>query len=297
MARDKQGLLLLGGLALGTTASLWAYGRWLIGQSEIMEPEEVREPEETVYIEGSGIHYVDRGQGPPLVLIHGLGGSAANFEAIIPLLAQRFRVVAPDLLGFGFSDRPPAGDYSHQAQARLLREFMERLGIVRASLLGHSLGGLLALRFAFFFPGQVHRLVLVCSAPPVLLSSPLLAAPPLLPLLEAMVGLVLHGRRFREALLRQGFWDPAALSARVAESYLFPSCLRGSARALAKMIGDIGRDGPVDLSRVSQPVLLLVVASRRRKYGRQACPGPLTGDPADQAPALGGAAPRSGGSY
>lgn len=256
MAKGKAGPFLVG-LALGATTSLWAYGRWLIGQAETMEPEEVREPEETLYIDGSGVHYIDQGRGAPLILVHGLGGSAADFERVVPLLAQDFRVVAPDLLGFGLSDRPPNGDYSHQAQARLLRELMDRLGIVKAALVGHSLGGVVALRFASLFPERVDRLVLVCSAPPVRLSSPLLAWPPLRPLLEATVGFPLHGHRLREGLLRRGFWDPASLSAEVAERYFSPSRLRGSARALAKMLGDIGRDDPIDLARVSHRALLL----------------------------------------
>lgn len=256
MAWAKRGLF-LSGLTVGALAALWTYGRWLIRQCETVEPEEVREPEETLYIDGSGIHYVDRGQGPPLVLIHGLAGSAANFQAIIPLLAQRFRVVAPDLLGFGLSDRPPDGDYSQRAQARLLRDFMERLGILKASLLGHSLGGVVALRFASLFPERVDRLILVCSAPPVPLSSPLLAWPPLRPLLEAVMGLALHARRFREGILRQGFWDPSFLTAELAERYLSPSRLRGSARALAKTIADIGGEEPIALSQVRHPTLLL----------------------------------------
>lgn len=256
MAWAKRGLL-LSGVALGAIAGLWAYGRWLTRHSETVEPEEVREPEETLYIDGRGIHYVDEGQGPPLLLIHGLAGSAANFQAIIPLLSQHFRVVAPDLLGFGLSDRPPDGDYSHRGQARLLRHFMERLGILKVSLLGHSLGGLVALRFASLFPERVDRLILVCSAPPVPLSSPILAWPPLGPLLEAIMGLALHARRFREGILRQGFWDPSFLSAEVAERYLSPSRLRGSARALAKTIAAIGSEEPIALSQIRHPTLLL----------------------------------------
>jgi hypothetical protein len=130
-------ILLLGGLTAGAVAALWAYPRWLVRRSENLDLADVPKPGNTIALHGVSIHYVDRGQGPPLVLIHGLGGSICNFRYNIPVLSQHLRVVALDLKGLGYSERPATGDYSLTAQARLVGELMDRLGIPRAAVLGH----------------------------------------------------------------------------------------------------------------------------------------------------------------
>ena len=79
------------------------------------------------------------GSGPPLVLVHGIGDNSATWEAIIPALARRHLVIAPDLLGHGQSDKPRA-DYSVAAYANGVRDLLGVLGVQRATLLGHSLG-------------------------------------------------------------------------------------------------------------------------------------------------------------
>ncbi|MFE5858852.1 alpha/beta fold hydrolase [Streptomyces sp. NPDC056500] len=102
------------------------------------------------------------GKGPAVVLIHGIGDSSATWAEIVPGLARRYRVVAPDLLGHGASDKP-RGDYSPGAYANGLRDLLSALGIDRATLVGHSLGGAVAAQFAYQFPERTERLVLVGS--------------------------------------------------------------------------------------------------------------------------------------
>jgi pimeloyl-ACP methyl ester carboxylesterase len=102
------------------------------------------------------------GSGPPLVLIHGIGDSSATWEQVIPALARRHLVIAPDLLGHGHSDKPRA-DYSVAAYANGVRDLLGVLGVQRASLVGHSLGGGVAMQFAYQFPERTERLVLVGS--------------------------------------------------------------------------------------------------------------------------------------
>jgi pimeloyl-ACP methyl ester carboxylesterase len=250
-------ILLLGGLAAGALAALWAYSRWLVRRSENLDLADVPKPGNTIALAGVGIHYVDRGQGPPLVLIHGLGGSICNFRYNIPVLSQHLRVVAPDLKGFGYSERPGAGDYSLTAQARLVGELMDRLGIPRAAVLGHSMGGAIALRLATIWPEKVDRLILVGSAPPDRMVPRFAASPPLPSLLRLGTALVLHQPRLREIVLRQGFFDPAFLSPEMVEEFRHIACIRGSTNAIASVLRDVAREEPIDLSRVSQPVLLL----------------------------------------
>jgi len=102
------------------------------------------------------------GQGPPVVLIHGVAGRAAQWDQVIPLLAETRTIVAPDLLGHGESAKP-RGDYSLGAHASGIRDLMVGLNIERASLVGHSLGGGIAMQFAYQFPERCERLVLVSS--------------------------------------------------------------------------------------------------------------------------------------
>jgi len=250
-------LFLLGGLTAGALAALWAYARWLVRRSENLDLADVPKPGNVIRLEGIAIHYVDKGQGLPLVLIHGLGGRIYNFRYNIPVLSEHLRVVALDLKGFGYSERPAASDYSLTAQARLVGELMDRLGIPRAVVLGHSMGGAIALRLAATSPEKVDRLILVGSAPPNGMVPRLAASPSLRSLLRLGTALVLHQSRLRERVLRQGFYDPAFLSPEMLEEFRRSTCIRGSAAAAASLLSDAAGDEPLDLSRVSQPVLLL----------------------------------------
>jgi pimeloyl-ACP methyl ester carboxylesterase len=103
------------------------------------------------------------GDGPPLLLIHGLSDSSATWAPVIPLLAERHLVIAPDLLGHGASDKPRA-DYAVAAYACGMRDLLSVLDIDRVTVVGHSLGGGIAMQFAYQFPERCERLVLVGSA-------------------------------------------------------------------------------------------------------------------------------------
>ena len=100
------------------------------------------------------------GSGPPLLLVHGIGDSSATWRHVVPLLARHHTVIAPDLLGHGASDKPRA-DYSVGGFANGLRDLLVLLGHERATVVGHSLGGGIALQFAYQYPERCERLVLV----------------------------------------------------------------------------------------------------------------------------------------
>lgn len=104
------------------------------------------------------------GSGPPVLLIHGLGASAEIWTANIGALAASHRVYAPDLPGFGRTEMPSWMGFTPDAYSRFLRDFMTAQGLERASLVGHSLGGGIALRVTLDEPGRVDRLVLASSA-------------------------------------------------------------------------------------------------------------------------------------
>jgi pimeloyl-ACP methyl ester carboxylesterase len=108
------------------------------------------------------LHYQEKGNGPALVLIHGYGASTQDWSEVFDPLAQRFRVIAVDLKGFGFSEKRP-GDYAIPTQAGLVLKFLDQLGIERASVCGNSMGGAVALLCALNDPRRVERLILVDS--------------------------------------------------------------------------------------------------------------------------------------
>jgi pimeloyl-ACP methyl ester carboxylesterase len=100
------------------------------------------------------------GSGPVILLIHGIGDNSTTWTAVQSKLAQRFTVIAVDLLGHGQSDKPRA-DYSTAAYANGMRDLLSVLDIERVTVVGHSLGGGVAMQFAYQFPQLVERLVLV----------------------------------------------------------------------------------------------------------------------------------------
>lgn len=102
------------------------------------------------------------GSGPVLVLIHGIGDNSSTWLDVIPHLAKKYTVIAPDLLGHGRSDKPRA-DYSVAAYANGVRDLLSVLGVERATIIGHSLGGGVAMQFGYQFPEMIERLVLVSS--------------------------------------------------------------------------------------------------------------------------------------
>ncbi|MFY9921480.1 MAG: alpha/beta hydrolase [Mycobacterium sp.] len=100
------------------------------------------------------------GSGPAILLIHGIGDNSTTWSSVQSTLAQRFTVIAPDLLGHGKSDKPRA-DYSVAAYANGMRDLLSVLDIERVTVVGHSLGGGVAMQFAYQFPQLVDRLILV----------------------------------------------------------------------------------------------------------------------------------------
>ena len=125
-------------------------------------------PEIGATADANGIktNYLEAGQGDPVVLIHGSGPGVtayANWRLVMPALAERFRVLAPDMVGFGFSERPAGIRYGVQTWADQVVGLMDTLEISRAHLVGNSFGGAIALRIATQHPDRAGKLVLMGS--------------------------------------------------------------------------------------------------------------------------------------
>jgi pimeloyl-ACP methyl ester carboxylesterase len=117
---------------------------------------------EEIELHGHRVSYKTAGDGPVILLIHGIAGRSEQWIDAMGLLAESYTVIAPDLLGHGRSAKP-RGDYSLGAYAAGLRDLLVALGCPKATVVGHSLGGGIALQFAYQFPERSARLVLVSS--------------------------------------------------------------------------------------------------------------------------------------
>ncbi|HVY47470.1 MAG TPA: alpha/beta fold hydrolase, partial [Minicystis sp.] len=110
-------------------------------------------------VRGVHVHYVDVGDGPPVVLLHGFASSLGVYKRVIPALAAQHRVIALDLKGFGWTSRPD-GDYSPAEQARVVFGLLDQLKIAEADVVAHSWGSSVALRMALDRPARVGKIAL-----------------------------------------------------------------------------------------------------------------------------------------
>jgi pimeloyl-ACP methyl ester carboxylesterase len=145
-----------------------------------------------IVLHGRRAVYRVAGSGPPVVLIHGMLNSSGHWQAVAQRLAANHTVIAPDLIGHGDS-AAPRGDYSLGAHAASIRDLLVAIGIERATIVGHSLGGGVAMQFFYQFPERVERLVLVSSGGLGREVGPLLRTAAL-PGTSALLALTIHPR-------------------------------------------------------------------------------------------------------
>jgi 3-oxoadipate enol-lactonase len=164
-------------------------------------------------IDGARLYFQQAGAGAPLVLLHGLGASSADWEYQVPELARHFLVIVPDFRGHGASDR--TGEYGVERFANDTWQLLDKLRITQPTLVGHSMGGAVAMQMALDRPGAVPRLVLANTLPSFLTDTPGKRAMLWLRLL--LMGL-LGPRRMSEIMTRRLYPHPeqAKLRAKVA---------------------------------------------------------------------------------
>ena len=132
--------------------------------------------EKTIEIDGNTIRYVEEGNSTKnLLLIHGLGASAERWEHVIPQFAKNYRVLVPDLIGFGLSDKPVV-DYTTDYLSEFIRKFLKKLGIDSVSIIGSSLGGQIGAEFTYQNNSMVEKLVLISPSGIMKHSTPALDA-------------------------------------------------------------------------------------------------------------------------
>jgi pimeloyl-ACP methyl ester carboxylesterase len=170
-----------------------------------------------IELHGRRVIYRVAGSGPPVVLIHGMLNSSSHWRAVALDLASDHTVIAPDLIGHGDS-AAPRGDYSLGAHASSIRDLLAAIGIDRASIVGHSLGGGVAMQFFYQFPQRTERLVLISSGGLGHEVSPMLRTAAL-PGVSTLLSLTIHqgltgalrntGRRLSQREVRLGVYMQA----------------------------------------------------------------------------------------
>jgi 3-oxoadipate enol-lactonase len=181
-------------------------------------------------LSGVRLHYEEAGEGTPLVLLHGIGASRRDWDFNIPAFARAYRVITPDLRGFGLSEK--SGNYSVATFANDVWELLQRLGVDRFDLIGHSMGGAVALQMAVDRPERVARLVAADTLPSFQANS--------------------FGKRilFAYRYLMMGVFGPQRLSGAVAAK-LFPRPEQQALRERATA-GGMANDRNVYLETLSQ---------------------------------------------
>ncbi len=219
-------------------------------------------PMKQVSIEGINISYIEKGEGNPLVLVHGIPTSSFLWRDMIEGLSAHGRVIAPDLPGFGFSDPPPTGDYSVSHYARLLESFLEALSIEGATLVCHDFGGPIVLTYALRHPEKYQRLIILdtflhTDLPPWPLSMKIAKIWPVGEML-----MWLGGKSIARAGLEEGVIDKSRISEEIVQRYYMPD---GNPDKLNKtMLGTLRIDYIEDLgfieenlSTIEKPTLIL----------------------------------------
>jgi pimeloyl-ACP methyl ester carboxylesterase len=171
--------VLAGALALGSAA---LFVQWRARKAEAENPPRGR----FIQVDGVRLHYVERGAGEPIVLLHGNGALFRDFElsGLVADLAERHQVVVFDRPGYGYSTRPRTRVWTPEAQAELLSKAFRQLGLKRPIVLGHSWGALVALALGLNDPAQASRLVLLSGYYyPTPRADVLVMSPPALPLI------------------------------------------------------------------------------------------------------------------
>ncbi|MDP9342271.1 MAG: alpha/beta hydrolase [Actinomycetota bacterium] len=208
-------------------------------------------------VDGEAIHYIEAGEGSPVVLIHGFPSNTFVWSRVMPRMAEHHRTVALDLPGLGYSHRNRTRSFALEAHARTVTGLMDTLGIERASIVGLSMGGGVAERIALTFPERVERLILLAAIDEsdgstwqnhwgdlLVLSAALRVAP----LARLVAGISL--RRVVE--------DPAFVTPELIERYVRPLLRRGTVPCLRRYLWDNRAAARADLSRIAVPTLVII---------------------------------------
>ena len=213
-----------------------------------------------VEVGGERVHLVERGSGPPLLLVHGFPSNATAWRLVMDRLEPHFAMVAPDMVGFGHSTRRPRRPLTGEDYADRVVDLLAELRLERADVGGLSWGGSVAQRLAARYPERIRRLVLVASV----------SAGRWLPLTTAnLLGLTvamrfpLVGRLAVRRFLSRAAADPNLPLDELVRGYLDPLQIPGTLTVLRRFVRDTAATAPIDLARIRVPTLVIVPQADR----------------------------------
>lgn len=265
VVRACAGVAALGASAVALDALL--HGPERLRNWESLELEDAPEGDFCCVGDGVRMHFCMRGPSgvagaavrEPIILVHGLMSSTGEWSRNIDVLAKGRQVWAIDLIGFGFSERVKEPHYSVKYYARSLAEFMDAHDIQRASLVGHSLGGGVALQFAHDYSERVGRLVLIAPAAYIFgyfRAVQFAARLPYIP--RALAGAMLSNPGLHRVAFRNALGDPARLSEDALAERLRASQVKGTLDALLAMSASPhATDLPEGLDSIRTPTLIV----------------------------------------
>ncbi len=234
----------------------------LLGCASVRPFEDVRKtlPEDRFLKLGDQLVHIEQaGQGEPLILLHGFGASTYSWRNVMPALAASFHVIAVDLNGFGYTQRPRTFEsYSREGQAALVLRVMDALGLESAHLMGHSYGGGLSLFIASRHPQRVRSLVLVDSSAPTYANDRRSRAASVKPLLGLYLrSVVLRPNTVRRVLLRS-FHDDSLVTPELVREYYERIRVEGVVDAYHGLTAPARTpSGPVELEKIAMPTLVV----------------------------------------
>jgi magnesium chelatase accessory protein len=219
---------------------------------ETLLPEDLARSGVTLHVRGRRVHVLIDGEGPPLLLLHGFGANAFAFRRIVPILSDEFSLIAPDLPGFGGSERDPHADHSYDALARLQLDLLDRLGIERVAVLGHSIGAAIALRMAARAPNRLTALVLAGGP-----GRPATVPGVVRPLATVLVPPIVESRRGIRLLTHLAMAPGAAPDPALVDAFQQQSRVKGHAATLVAMLTRTRHAPPPNPAEIKTPTLLL----------------------------------------
>lgn len=214
-----------------------------------------------VTVEGKKVHYLEKGNGSPLIMIHGFLYHTVMWQKNIDALAEKFKVYAIDLWGFGYSERLEKMDYSFALYGKQVKGFMDALNIKQATLVGQSMGGGISVYVAAHYPEMVDRLILVAPAVipyPDTLIGKIYKLPHVGEFLNAIPGDALMTNNLKAIW----FYDQSKVTDEYAKEVLQPLCIKGSHDGLMFILRNVLKEPYVkkeaeQLAQLNKSILII----------------------------------------
>jgi len=216
---------------------------------------------EFVTVDAKKIHYIEAGDGPPVILIHGFLYHTVMWKQNIAALAEKFKVYAIDLWGFGYSERLKENEYSFERYGKQIVGFMDALNIKKATLGGQSMGGGISVYVAANYPERVDRLILVG---PAVIPYPMTAMGRIyqLPLIGEFINAIPGDALMKNNIRTIWFYDKSKATDEYCQEVLQPLCIKGSYAGLMFILRNVLKEPYVEkeanlLAKMNIPTLII----------------------------------------